>query len=118
MSDIDLIRRALAVLDALAGSPLPGEPTHVDLRNALRYRVDKEDRERGEAAVRTLEGLGYHWNGGSLWRPPLGEQSKPGGIVETDAAGVPLKPSLVCGLCGWRSSSGRRHDCPGAVGRV
>lgn len=32
--------------------------------------------KRGIAAIRTLESLSYRWNGGELWKPPLGERPK------------------------------------------
>lgn len=34
------------------------------------------DREEVFAAIKTLQGLGYTWNGGELWKPPVG-QAKP-----------------------------------------
>ena len=34
--------------------------------------------EEALAAVRTLHRLGYEWNGGELWKPPLGAASRPG----------------------------------------
>lgn len=34
------------------------------------------DSKRGLAAIRTLESLGYAWNGGEQWKPPLGEKPK------------------------------------------
>lgn len=33
---------------------------------------DRREQERLKAAARTLEMLGYVWNGGELWKPPLG----------------------------------------------
>jgi hypothetical protein len=33
--------------------------------------------EEALAAVRTLHRLGYEWNGGELWKPPLGAASRP-----------------------------------------
>lgn len=91
MSDIELIRNALAALDALAGSPLPGEPTHIVLRNALRERLTREERERTKAAEALLPHKGYAWDG-SAW-VYVRERPRPGGIVETYAHGVPLKPT-------------------------
>lgn len=32
----------------------------------------KGARQKSDAAMKTLEGMGYRWKGGSLWAPPLG----------------------------------------------
>lgn len=34
--------------------------------------MDRQQLEKSEAAIRTLNRLGYTWTGGSEWRPPLG----------------------------------------------
>lgn len=84
-------------------------PDHIAaVRLAIRTALAETDGgERGHAAIRTLEKLGYSWHGGELWKPPLGRVLP---------AAVSLKPAgwilvnLEDGTCAYRQHKPRSYD--------
>ena len=66
---------------------MPG--MNVTLLNALRRygsSMNDEDLAKATAAVKTVEQLGYTYEGGQLWKPPLGEAPA---YITWDGEGVP-----------------------------
>lgn len=45
------------------------------------FAAPNDERREHEAAVRTLRQLGYTFDGGTLWKPPIGPQPEWGRVV-------------------------------------
>lgn len=62
-----------AAIDSAIISAMRAYATEAVRQDRASRPVGAMDRAEVFAAIKTLQGLGYTWNGGELWRPPLGK---------------------------------------------
>ena len=75
------------------------------------YKLDAEA-EEGNAAIETLSRLGYKWNGGQLWKPPIGP--KPDYIAWKGEGNPPVK--TVCEIAPSGSDVWMEYEILGYYG--
>lgn len=85
-------------VDSAIISAMRDYATEAVRRDRASRPVEALDRAEVFAAIKTLQGLGYTWNGGELWRPPLGK-AKPmtdaDGWIEWKGGPRPVDPETM-----------------------
>ena len=71
--------------------------------NALKKYLKKELRRALCSAAKTLENLGYSYNGGDLWKPPLGKPPNFSLIdywrIRAEVMEQAIKDNMCCTVC-------------------